>query len=198
MALLGYARVSTTAQDLTRQLDALKAAGIDEAYTYSDKMSGAKASRPGWDAALAYAREGDTIVAYTLDRVGRSVRDTLNAVAHLRERGINLRTIADAIPIDTADDSPMNEMAVLMVAMFAQMERTYTMERTAHARAVAKAQGRSIGRKKALTAAQVAAAVHLRDVEGVPVSVIARDHLHVGRSTLYAALAERDAPTPAS
>ncbi|MGH9058468.1 MAG: recombinase family protein, partial [Acidimicrobiales bacterium] len=72
---LGYARVSTTKQDLDRQVDALVAAGVPEKRVYLDKKSGATTERPGLSALLDYARHGDVIVVHTLDRLGRTVRD---------------------------------------------------------------------------------------------------------------------------
>jgi len=94
---LGYARVSTTKQDLDRQVDALQQAGIGPERIYLDKKSGATTDRPGLKAALAYARNGDVIVVHTLDRLGRTVRDTLNLIHELAERGVGVRNLADPI-----------------------------------------------------------------------------------------------------
>ncbi|HEY0933179.1 MAG TPA: recombinase family protein [Trebonia sp.] len=142
---LGYARVSTTKQHLERQLDALSAAGIPDARIYADKKTGATVEREGLTALLAYARSGDTIVVYTLDRLGRNLRDVLNLVHDLSEQGIGVRSLADPLPINTADEG-MGRIAFLLLALFAEMERTFTAERAAHARAVAEAAGRQVGR----------------------------------------------------
>ena len=132
---LGYARVSTTKQDLDRQVDALTGAGIESAHIYADKKSGATVDRPGLKALLGYARDGDVIVVHTLDRLGRTVREVLNLIHDLRERGIGVRNLADAIRVDSGNpDDPMAQLAVVLLALFAQMERTYTLERAAHAR----------------------------------------------------------------
>ena len=80
---LGYARVSTTKQDLDRQIVALEAAGIPPERIYVDKKSGATTNRPGLQAVIEYARDGDVIVVHTLDRLGRTVRDTLNLIHDL-------------------------------------------------------------------------------------------------------------------
>ena len=89
---------------------------------------------------LGYARDGDVIVVHTLDRLGRTVREVLNLIHDLRERGIGVRNLADAIRVDSGNpDDPMAQLAVVLLALFAQMERTYTLERAAHARAVAAA-----------------------------------------------------------
>ena len=87
------------------------------------------------------------IVVHTLDRLGRTVRDTLNLIHELSERGIGVRNLADPIKVDSSrPEDPMAQLAVVLLALFAQMERTYTMERAAHARAVATAKGRRVGR----------------------------------------------------
>ncbi|KAB2388793.1 recombinase family protein [Actinomadura montaniterrae] len=142
---LGYARVSTTKQSLTRQLDALAAVGIGDERIYVDKKTGATIDRDGLNQLLAYARSGDTIVVHTLDRIGRNLREVLNLVHELAEKEIGVRSLADPLPINTADEG-MGRIAFLLLALFAEMERTFTAERAAHARAVAQAAGRQIGR----------------------------------------------------
>jgi DNA invertase Pin-like site-specific DNA recombinase len=143
---LGYARVSTSRQNLDRQLDALAGAGIPVERIWSDKKTGASVDREGLAALLAYARDGDTVVVHTLDRLGRNLREVLNLVHDLSERGIGVRSLADPIRIDTTDTAGMGRVAFLLLALFAEMERTFTAERAAHARAVAEASGRQIGR----------------------------------------------------
>src|SRR5699024_12634745 len=90
----------STAQDLACQLSAPSQRGIPVRYVWSDKKTGATTDLPGLTALLSYAREGDTVVAYTLDRIGRNLRDCLNMVAQLRERGIGIKTLADPLPIE--------------------------------------------------------------------------------------------------
>ena len=142
---LGYARVSTQKQSLERQIDALRAAGVEPGRIYTDKRTGASTERQGLADVLGYARPGDTIVVHTLDRLGRNLRDVLNIVHELAEKGIGVRSLADPIPIDTADEG-MGRIAFLFLALFAEMERTFTAERAAHAKAVAEAAGRQTGR----------------------------------------------------
>ena len=137
---LGYARVSTTRQSLDRQLDALTAAGIPGERIYADKKTGATIDRDGLNQLLGYARPGDVIVVHTLDRIGRNLREVLNLMHDLA-----VRSLADPLPIDTAGEG-MGRIAFLLLALFAEMERTFTAERAAHARAVAEAAGRQIGR----------------------------------------------------
>jgi len=141
---LGYARVSTTKQSLERQLDALAVQGIPDERIFVDKKTGATFDREGLQKMLAYARPGDTIVVHTLDRIGRNLREVLNLVHDLSERGVGIRSLADPLPINTAEG--MGRIAFLLLALFAEMERTFTAERAAHARSVAEANGRQPGR----------------------------------------------------
>jgi DNA invertase Pin-like site-specific DNA recombinase len=142
---LGYARVSTPKQSLDRQLDALSAQGIPDDRIFVDKKTGATTDREGLQKMLAYARPGDTIVVHTLDRLGRNLRQVLNLVHNLPERGVGIRSLADPLPINTTDDGT-GRIAFLLLALFAEMERTFTAERAAHARSVAEANGRAVGR----------------------------------------------------
>src|SRR5450759_2811664 len=92
---------------------------------------------PGIRGVIAYAREGDVIVVHTLDRLGRTVRDTLNLIHELSERKVGVRNLADRIKVDSSNpEDPMAQLAVVLLALFGQMERTYTMERAAHARSI--------------------------------------------------------------
>lgn len=190
---LGYARVSTAKQDLDRQIDALTTVGIAPERIYVDKKSGAGVDRPGLGKLKGYAREGDVIVVHTLDRLGRTVRDTLNLIHELAERGVGVRTLADPIKVDSSDpDDPMAQLAVVLLALFAQMERTYAMERAAHARAVATAKGRRVGRPVLVDADQLAYAAHLRDSGHTIAEIVAKTG--IARSSLYRHLPPRPAP----
>ena len=187
---LGYARVSTAKQDLDRQIDALRAVGIVPERIYVDKKSGATTDRPGLTAALAYAREGDVIVVHTLDRLGRTVRDTLNLIHDLAERGVGVRNLADPIKVDSTNpNDPMAQLAVVLLALFGQMERTYTLERAAHARAVATAKGRRIGRPSVVDADKLAYATHLRATGHTMAEIVAKTG--ITRTTLYRHLPPR-------
>lgn len=185
---LGYARVSTTHQDLERQLDALGKHGIPDERIYADKKTGATIDRPGFTELLRYARSGDTIVATNLDRLGRNLRECLNIVHELREQGIGIKTLKDPIPIDTTDDSPMAELAVALLALFAHMERVFMRERAAHAREVAQAKGKLPGRPRKLDVNQLAAARAALNA-GQAVDQVAAA-FGVSRATLYRNLAD--------
>ena len=187
---LGYARVSTTKQDLDRQVDALTAAGVAPERIWLDKKSGVTTDRPGLTALLAFARPGDVIVVHTLDRLGRTVRDTLNLIHDLTGRGVGLRNLADPIKVDTADPTdPMGQLAVVLLALFAQMERTYTVERATHARSVATANGRRVGRPSVVDSDKLAYAAHLRD-RGTPIAEIVAK-TGITRASLYRHLPPR-------
>lgn len=187
---LAYCRVSTTKQDLDRQLDAMGKLGIPPERIYVDKRSGATTDRPGLRALLGYARAGDVIVVHTLDRLGRTVRDTLNVIHELSERGIGVRNLADPIRIDSgAADDPMAQLAVVLLALFAQMERTYAIERAAHARAVATAKGRRVGRPVTVDPDKLAWAAHLRDEGHTMAEIVAKTG--ITRTSLYRHLPPR-------
>lgn len=187
---LGYARVSTGKQDLERQIDALEREGIGAERIYVDKKSGATTDRPGLRALLGYARDGDVIVTHTLDRLGRTVRDTLNLIHDLSERGVGIRNLADPIRVDSSrPDDPMAQLAVVLLALFAQMERTYALERAAHARAVATAKGRRVGRPVVVDASKLAWAAHLRDQGATIAEIVATTG--IARTSLYRHLPPR-------
>ena len=191
MAELAYARVSSEKQSLERQIHALNEAGIDRERIYVDKKSGASTDRPGLRKLLEYAREGDRITVLTLDRLGRTVRDTLNLIHELDDRKIGLRNLADPIKVDTTDpEDSMGHLAVLLLAMFAQMERTYSAERAAHARAVVTAQGRRTGRPITVDAAELERALWMRDHGGCSMAAIVKK-TKIPRSSLYRHLPPR-------
>ncbi|TLP97066.1 recombinase family protein [Nesterenkonia salmonea] len=189
---LGYARVSTAKQDLDRQIDALREVGITADRIYVDKKSGATVNRPGLGAALDYARDGDVIVVHTLDRLGRTVRDTLNLIHDLAERGVGVRNLADPIKVDSSNpNDPMAQLAVVLLALFGQMERTYTLERAAHARAVATAKGRRVGRPSVVDPDKLAYAAHLRETGHTIAEIVTKSG--IARTSLYRHLPPRPA-----
>jgi DNA invertase Pin-like site-specific DNA recombinase len=191
---LGYARVSTTKQDLDRQVDALVRAGVPAERVFLDKKSGATTERPGLRALLDYARPGDVVVVHTLDRLGRTVRDTLNLIHDLGQRGVGVRNLADPIKVDSSNPAdPMAQLAVVLLALFAQMERTYTLERAAHARAVATAKGRRVGRPSVVDPDKLAYAVHLREAGHTIAEIVTKTG--ITRTSLYRHLPPRP-PTP--
>jgi DNA invertase Pin-like site-specific DNA recombinase len=182
--------VSTAKQDLDRQLHALAEAGIATERIYVDKKSGSTTDRPGLRALLGYARDGDVIVVHTLDRLGRTVRDTLNLIHDLSARGVGVRNLADPIRIDSSNpDDPMAQLAVVLLALFGQMERTYSLECAAHARAVATSKGRRTGRPVIVDPHKLAWAEHLREAGHTVAEIV--DKTGIPRTSLYRHLPPR-------
>jgi DNA invertase Pin-like site-specific DNA recombinase len=131
---------------------------------------------PALRALLGYARAGDVIVVHTLEWLGRTVRDTLNLIHDLAERGMGIRNLADPIRVDSSrPEDPMAQLAVVLLTLFGQMERTYALERAAHARAVATAKGRRVGRPVMMDPAKLAWAAHLRDTGSTIAEIVAGD-----------------------
>lgn len=124
---LGYARISTTDQDASMQIDALISAGVDPKRIFVDELSGAKEAkeRPGMKSLMDFAREDDDVFFWRLDRVGRSVIDVLNTVNEFTSRGIRLHSIMDQLdPL-----SPQGRMQLTMMATLAEYERELINER---------------------------------------------------------------------
>jgi DNA invertase Pin-like site-specific DNA recombinase len=125
-AILGYARVSTTGQELDAQLTVLTAAGVKSDRVFTDKLSGAaNTSRPGLAAMLDYAREGDTVVVTAIDRLGRSVAEVTRTIADLGQRRILLRTLREGIDTGT----PTGRAVAAIMATLAELELELGRER---------------------------------------------------------------------
>lgn len=144
MRLLGYTRVSTAYQDSQLQLDSLLSEGVQRRDVFSDVTSGSKSAvdRPGMKKLLDYAEEGDTLVVWRVDRLGRSLIDVLNMVNLLRGRGVALRSISDGIDPATST----GRLMLNMLATLAEYERELITERVNAGIAVAKANGTRFGR----------------------------------------------------
>lgn len=154
--LIGYARVSKAdgSQSLDLQRDALVAAGVPESQTYSDLASGKKDDRPGLEACLKALREGDILVVWKLDRLGRSLHHLVKTVALLTERGVGLRVLTgQGAQIDTT--TPAGRLSFGIFAALAEFESELIRERTMAGLQAARARGRQGGRKFALTKTQI-------------------------------------------
>jgi DNA invertase Pin-like site-specific DNA recombinase len=180
MALIGYARVSTAEQDTALQTDALRKAGCDKIF--EDTASGAKAERPGLAAALAYVREGDTLVVWRLDRLGRSLPHLIETIGALEARGVGFRSLSEAIDTTTSG----GRLIFHVFGALGQFERDLIRERTKAGLTAAAARGRKGGRKPVVTAEKLQRArEHLAN--GLTVREAAA-RLKVGKTALYAAL----------
>lgn len=137
---IGYARVSTSDQDTALQLDALQAA--DCGRVFQDQASGAKTDRPGLVAALEFARPGDVLTVWRLDRLGRSLPDLVQIVAGLEARGVGFESLQEKIETGSAG----GKLVFHLFAALAEFERNLIQERTRAGLAAARARGRKGGR----------------------------------------------------
>lgn len=179
---LGYARVSTQDQDLSGQIDRLEQAGA--ARVFEDVISGKTFERPGLTAFLGYARPGDTLAVTRLDRLGRSLKELLETVEELRNRGIGLISLEERI--DTT--SAAGELIFHVFGVIAHFERRLISERTKDGLAAAAKNGRRPGRPKA-DPEKVDAALKLVEAGLSPRQ--AAKQIGIGRSTLYRIVAEQ-------
>lgn len=180
----GYVRVSTNRQVVDRQHDTLTEHGVQAEHIYQDKISGAKWTRAGLDELLRTAREGDTIVVASLDRLGRSLSQVIATADDLHRRGIVLRSLKESIDYSTS----VGRMLAGIFGSLAEYERELINERAADARAAAKARGRQTGRPKVLTDDQ---ARQLRSLHaaGETVADLCRS-FKISRATAYRVLGE--------
>jgi DNA invertase Pin-like site-specific DNA recombinase len=191
MALVGYMRVSTAEQKTDGQRDALLAAGVkdDARHLFMDQgVSGAKASRPGFDKCLASLREGDTLVVAKLDRLGRSLGNLVQLFQELGEQGIGVRVLDN--PMLSTDGN--KAQAKLMLGIFgslAEYERDLIRERTHVGLTAARARGRVGGRPQLLDGPKVARAKELHAAGVMSPKEIA-DAVGVSVATLYRYLAK--------
>ena len=144
MRHLGYTRVSTATQDAQLQLDALLGAGVQKRDVFSDVTSGSRTAieRPRMKRLLDYAEEGDTVVVWRIDRLGRSLIDVLNTVNLLRDQGVKIRSLSDGIDPETTS----GRLMLGMLATLAEYERELIIERVNAGIAAAKQSGTRFGR----------------------------------------------------
>src|SRR5712691_1409424 len=136
--LIGYARVSTDEQNLDLQRDALLKAGVAAKDIFTDKVTGTQSDRPGLTEALSHLRAGDTLVVWRLDRLGRSLRDLIDRLLDLDQRGIGFKSLTEAIDTTT----PGGKLIFHIFGSLAEFERDLIRERTTAGLAAARARGR--------------------------------------------------------
>ncbi len=175
--LIGYARVSTQDQNLELQIEALQKAGCRKIF--EDKVSGSRAERLGLAKAQEALREGDTLVVWKLDRLGRSVKNLVDLVGELQKQGVQFKSLTDSIDTGTAS----GRFFFHVMASLAEMERELTIERTRAGLEVARQLGRVGGRKRQMTESKIKSAKKLL-ASGVPPKDVA-SNLGVSVPTLY-------------
>src|SRR6184192_1302782 len=176
--LIGYARVSTQDQTLTLQKDALVKLGCNKIFT--DTASGAKAERKGLDEALEYVREGDTLVVWRLDRLGRSLKHLIETISQLDTRKIGFKSLTENIDTTTSG----GRLVFHIFGALAEFERDIIRERTNAGLIAARARGRKGGRPKSLTGKKVAMAQELYHNKQNSINDICKS-LNISRATLY-------------
>jgi DNA invertase Pin-like site-specific DNA recombinase len=175
---IGYTRVSTVAQTLDQQNDALAKAGVTK--TFSDTMSGARDDRPGLAELMEYLREGDTVVVWKLDRLGRNTLHILETVKALTDRGVTLVSTTDGIDSSTA----AGRMMIGVLGSLAEYERELIKERTALKRGACRTNGTKFGRPRKVANAEHVSTAKRMKADGHTAKDIAK-YLGVSRATLY-------------
>ena len=175
--LIGYARVSTLDQNLELQREALTKAGCQTVF--EDKVSSMRADRPGLAKAMEMLREGDALVVWKLDRLGRSVKQLVDLVGELHKQGVQFNSLTDAIDTGT----PSGRFFFHVMASLAEMERELIIERTRAGLDVARQLGRKGGRKPKMTESKIEFAKKLLS-SGLPAKDVAKN-LGVSVPTLY-------------
>jgi DNA invertase Pin-like site-specific DNA recombinase len=176
---IGYARVSTGLQNLNLQEDRLNQYGCEKIF--SDHISGAKSKRPGLDRAIEFARSGDTIVVWRLDRLGRNMADLITLVNELNNRGVSFHFLEENITMDKS--SSTGQLLFHLFAAFAEFERNLILERSSAGRIAARARGRYGGRPEKLNKRDLTLLKTLYD-NGTPIKTIA-EQWKVSRTTIY-------------
>lgn len=182
MKYVGYARVSRLDQDLKLQVDALLKAGCHKSDIYVDKISGAREKRPGLEACMTALGEGDVLIVWRLDRLGRSLTHLVNLVANLFHKKIGFKSLCDG-HIDTTTAS--GEFMFNIFSSLAQFERRLIQERTRAGLEAARARGKKGGRKPLNPFDQkVLAAQKMHQDHSKGVGEICHA-LNISRATLY-------------
>lgn len=184
--IFGYARVSTNEQNLDLQIDAFLKEGIDEKNIYTDKVSSARENRKSLNQLLDYAREGDTIVVWKLDRLARSLIHFTNFINELNKKKVKFRSITEPF-LDTTDKSSHSQFIVNIFAALAQLERDIIIERTKAGMASARARGKVFGAPKGISKKNQQKAILCEEYfkEGkLTVSEIC-ERLDISRATYY-------------
>ena len=175
---VGYARISTVDQHLRMQEDALKSAGCEEIYT--DVISGVKSQRPGLDKALNYLREGDTLVVWKLDRLGRSIQHLIQTITSLIEKKIGFKSLQESIDTSTSG----GKLIFHIFSALAEFERDLIQERTQAGLKAARVRGKMGGRPPLLDTRQINRMIEMYDEQKNTVAEICKIY-NISRPSFY-------------
>lgn len=187
MAIIGYARVSTSDQNIISQIDQLTAAGCTEIF--QDAASGKNDKREELQNCLRYLRDGDTLIVTEMSRLGRSVSDTVRILDDLRKREIHFLSLKESIHIlANSNDSSMTGLMSRFFAMFisilAEMERSFIVDRTKKGLEAARARGRFGGRPRKLSSEKIKILLHAYESKEMEVTTIA-ENMGISVKTMY-------------
>lgn len=182
----GYARVSTVEQNEGRQVEALRAEGIEDRNIFIDKVSGAKASRPALDDMLSRLRDGDVVVVLSFDRLARTTKQLLELAEELETKNVDLVSLHEKIDTST----PQGKLFFTISSAFAEFERSVIKQRQVEGIAIAKAKRGSCGGRPRVDAGKLDAAIALYREGQKPVKEIA-NVTGISRATIYRELEKR-------
>lgn len=185
---IGYVRVSSLDQNPDRQLEELRAKGVEKIFI--DKMSGKDIERPELQRMLTFIREGDVLFVHSLDRLARNLADLLMMVQDLTNRGVGVTFLNEKLSFESGKDaSPTSKLMLSMIGAFAEFERSMIKRRQAEGIALAKERGVYKGRQRSVTDEQIDTIKAMID-QGVPLAAAARK-VGVSRSTAYKYLSDQ-------
>lgn len=188
-ARIGYARVSTSDQNLARQLAKFEALSLDRVFT--DTISGKNLERPGFKQMMDYVRDGDELYICSMDRLARNLKDLLSTTQTLQEKGVSVHFLKENISLKAGgENSPITNLLMAMMGAVAEFERSLILERQREGIAQAKSRGKYKGRQP--ISQEVIAEARKRLDSGVTMTRISKD-LNVGRTTLYKYLKQQTA-----
>jgi DNA invertase Pin-like site-specific DNA recombinase len=182
MALIGYVRVSSCEQNISRQLEGM---ALDKIFV--DKASGKDTMRPELENLKQFVREGDTVVVHSMDRLARNLDDLRQVVRMLTGKGVKIQFVKESLTF-SGEDSPLANLLLSVMGAFAEFERSLIRERQMEGIALAKQRGAYHGRKRSLSGAEVSELLN-RAALGEKKAQIARD-FNISRETLYKYLRE--------
>ncbi len=184
--LFGYARVSTSEQNLDRQIDELLKQGVEADHLYTDKFTGATLNRPAFDSLNQILREGDIVITESLSRLSRTTKDLLNVIEDWQRRGITYISLKESIDFSTST----GKLMLSVMASISEFERNINQERVREGIIAARIRGR-VGGRKPTDANKLAKAIKLYDAKTHSLAEI-RELTGVTQSVLYRALSKRD------